>query len=233
MVAALLPNADPLHKVTIVPRGRALGVTMQLPESGPAHAHARIPRAQVAMLMGGRVAEELFMRHMTSGAGNDIERATDIARRMVCEFGMSALGPSPSAARRAAARPDAPGSARRRHAGGRGHPRGGDARLRDRAAGARARHPAVRRWPRRCSRTSRSRRPRSRHCWRSPARRSSAIPGRGRGAGHKKGDPAGSPFFVTSQRGACRSRRAPAGSAACGWGVRSLPAAASGWTSPA
>ncbi|MGE5243793.1 MAG: ATP-dependent zinc metalloprotease FtsH [Betaproteobacteria bacterium] len=93
VVAALLPNADPLHKVTIIPRGRALGVTMQLPE-GDRHTHSReYLDAQIAILMGGRVAEELFLRQMTSGAGNDIERATDIARRMVCEFGMSALGP--------------------------------------------------------------------------------------------------------------------------------------------
>ena len=89
VVAALLPHADPLHKVTIIPRGRALGVTMQLPE-GDRHTHTReFLEAQIAILMGGRVAEELFLRQMTSGAGNDIERATDIARRMVCEFGMS------------------------------------------------------------------------------------------------------------------------------------------------
>jgi cell division protease FtsH len=93
VVAALLPDADPLHKVTIVPRGRALGVTMQLPE-GDRHTHTReFLEAQIAILMGGRIAEELFLRQMTSGAGNDIERATDIARRMVCEFGMSQLGP--------------------------------------------------------------------------------------------------------------------------------------------
>ena len=93
VVASLLPHADPLHKVTIVPRGRALGVTMQLPTEDR-HTHTReFLEAQVAVLMGGRVAEELFLRQMTSGAGNDIERATEIARRMVCEFGMSALGP--------------------------------------------------------------------------------------------------------------------------------------------
>jgi cell division protease FtsH len=93
VVAARLPEADPLHKVTIIPRGRALGVTMQLPENDR-HTHTRdYLEAKVAILMGGRVAEELFMRHMTSGAGNDIERATEIARRMVCEFGMSPLGP--------------------------------------------------------------------------------------------------------------------------------------------
>ena len=93
VVAALLEHADPLHKVTIIPRGRALGVTMQLPE-GDRHTHTReFLEAQIAILMGGRIAEEVFLRQMTSGAGNDIERATDIARRMVCEFGMSALGP--------------------------------------------------------------------------------------------------------------------------------------------
>jgi cell division protease FtsH len=93
VVAALLPNADPLHKVTIIPRGRALGVTMQLPE-GDRYTHTReYLEAQIAILMGGRIAEELFLRQMTSGAGNDIERATEIARRMVCDFGMSALGP--------------------------------------------------------------------------------------------------------------------------------------------
>ena len=93
VVAAVLPDADPLHKVTIVPRGRALGVTMQLPENDR-HTHTReFLEAQIAILMGGRVAEELFLGQMTSGAGNDIERATEIACRMVCEFGMSSLGP--------------------------------------------------------------------------------------------------------------------------------------------
>jgi cell division protease FtsH len=93
VVAALMPNADPLHKVTIIPRGRALGVTMQLPE-GDRYTHSREHlEAQIAILMGGRIAEEIFLRQMTSGAGNDIERATEIARRMVCEFGMSQLGP--------------------------------------------------------------------------------------------------------------------------------------------
>jgi cell division protease FtsH len=93
LVAALLPNADPLYKVTIVPRGRALGVTMQLPEADR-HTHtAEDLETQVAILLGGRAAEELLMGHWTSGASNDIERATDIARRMVCELGMSPLGP--------------------------------------------------------------------------------------------------------------------------------------------
>jgi cell division protease FtsH len=93
LVAALLPDADPLHKVTIIPRGRALGVTMQLPEADR-YTHTRgYIEAQIAILMGGRVAEELFLRQMTSGASNDIERATDLARKMVCEIGMSPLGP--------------------------------------------------------------------------------------------------------------------------------------------
>jgi len=92
VVAALLPLADPLHKVSIVPRGRAMGVTMQLPEADR-HTYTKgYLEAQVAVLMGGRVAEELFMHHMTSGASNDIERATDIAQHMVCEWGMSSLG---------------------------------------------------------------------------------------------------------------------------------------------
>jgi cell division protease FtsH len=93
VVAALLPDADPLHKVTIIPRGRAMGVTMQLPEADRHTYTKHYLETQVAVLMGGRVAEEIFMNHMTSGASNDIERATDIAQHMVCEFGMSPLGP--------------------------------------------------------------------------------------------------------------------------------------------
>ena len=93
VVAALLPEADPLHKVTIIPRGRALGVTMQLPEADR-HAHSKsFLETQIAILMAGRVAEELCLRQMTSGASNDIERATELARKMVCELGMSPLGP--------------------------------------------------------------------------------------------------------------------------------------------
>jgi cell division protease FtsH len=93
VVAALLPDADPLHKVTIIPRGRALGVTMQLPEADR-YTHSKpYIESQIAILMGGRVAEELFLRQMTSGASNDIERATELARKMVCELGMSSLGP--------------------------------------------------------------------------------------------------------------------------------------------
>jgi len=93
LVAAMLPNADPLHKVTIIPRGMALGVTMQLPIDDK-HSYSReYLLAQLAILMGGRIAEEKFMNQMTTGAGNDIERATDMARKMVCEWGMSELGP--------------------------------------------------------------------------------------------------------------------------------------------
>jgi cell division protease FtsH len=92
VVAACVPNTDPLHKVTIIPRGRALGVTVQLP-TGDRHTHSKdYLEAQVAILMGGRIAEELFLQQKTSGAANDIERATDIAQRMVCVFGMSPLG---------------------------------------------------------------------------------------------------------------------------------------------
>ncbi len=93
LVAALLPNADPLHKVTIIPRGMAMGVTMQLPLDDKHTYDKDYLEAQLAILMGGRIAEEIFMHHVTTGAGNDIERATDMARKMVCEWGMSELGP--------------------------------------------------------------------------------------------------------------------------------------------
>jgi cell division protease FtsH len=93
LVAASLPNADPLHKVTIIPRGMALGVTMQLPIDDKHSYDKEYLLAQLAILMAGRIAEEKFMHHMTTGAGNDIERATDLARKMVCEWGMSELGP--------------------------------------------------------------------------------------------------------------------------------------------
>ncbi len=93
VVAALLEQADPLHKVTIIPRGQALGVTMQLPIDDK-HTYTRAYLCdQLAILMGGRIAEELFMDHMTTGAGNDLERATALARQMVCEWGMSRMGP--------------------------------------------------------------------------------------------------------------------------------------------
>jgi len=93
LVAAMTPGADPVHKVTIIPRGMALGLTMQLPEDDK-HTYTReYLEAMLAVLMGGRSAEEIFLGHITTGAGNDIERATEIARNMVCEWGMSTLGP--------------------------------------------------------------------------------------------------------------------------------------------
>src|SRR5881296_2527631 len=93
LVAEMTPGADPVHKVTIIPRGMALGLTMQLPEDDK-HTYTReYLEAMLTVLMGGRSAEEIFLGHITTGAGNDIERATDIARNMVCEWGMSELGP--------------------------------------------------------------------------------------------------------------------------------------------
>jgi len=92
-VAAMVEGADPLHKVTIIPRGMALGVTQQLP-TDDRHTYPRVYlEGQLAIMMGGRLAEELFLGTMTTGAGNDIEQATDLARKMVCLFGMSSLGP--------------------------------------------------------------------------------------------------------------------------------------------
>jgi cell division protease FtsH len=93
LVACFTPGADPLHKVTIIPRGRALGLTMQLPTEDKYTYKKMYVQAQIAILMGGRVAEELTQEDITTGAGNDIERATEMARRMVCEWGMSELGP--------------------------------------------------------------------------------------------------------------------------------------------
>ena len=93
LVAALQPDADPLHKVTIIPRGRALGVTMQLPAEDKYSHTKEYLDATITVMMGGRIAEEKFLGHMTTGAGNDIEKATELARKMVCEWGMSELGP--------------------------------------------------------------------------------------------------------------------------------------------
>jgi cell division protease FtsH len=93
VVAVVVPNADPLHKVSIIPRGMALGVTMQLPTDDK-HNYSKVYcEDQLAILMGGRIAEEIYLKQMTTGAGNDIERATEMARKMVCEWGMSELGP--------------------------------------------------------------------------------------------------------------------------------------------
>ncbi len=94
LVAKLLPGADPVHKVTIIPRGMALGLTQQLPMDERHSQDKQHLLNNVTILFGGRVAEELVLDHMTTGAGNDIERATEIAHRMVCEWGMSEkLGP--------------------------------------------------------------------------------------------------------------------------------------------
>jgi cell division protease FtsH len=93
LIAAMTPGADPVHKVTIIPRGMALGLTMQLPEMDKHTYTKEYLEGMLAVLMGGRTAEEIFLGHITTGAGNDIERATDIARNMVCEWGMSNLGP--------------------------------------------------------------------------------------------------------------------------------------------
>ena len=94
LVASLLPGTDPLHKVTIIPRGRALGVTMQLPMDEQHTYQKNYLYNSLAILMGGRCAEEICLGEMTTGAGNDIERATEMARKMVCEWGMSEkMGP--------------------------------------------------------------------------------------------------------------------------------------------
>jgi cell division protease FtsH len=93
LVAATLPDADPLHKVTIIPRGMALGVTMQLPVDDKHTYTKNFIESTITVMLGGRAAEEIFLGHLTTGAGDDIERATEMARKMVCEFGMSDLGP--------------------------------------------------------------------------------------------------------------------------------------------
>jgi cell division protease FtsH len=93
LVAAMRAHADPLHKVTIIPRGMALGVTMQLPTDDKHTVTKDYLETQLAILMGGRCAEEIYLKQMTTGAGNDIERASELARKMVCEYGMSRLGP--------------------------------------------------------------------------------------------------------------------------------------------
>ena len=93
IVAMLLPNSDPLHKVTIIPRGMALGVTMMLPQQDSVDITKEQAEARIAVAMGGRVADEKFLSIRTAGASNDIEQATELARRMVCDWGMSDLGP--------------------------------------------------------------------------------------------------------------------------------------------
>ena len=94
LVAYLLPGADPLHKVTIIPRGRALGLTMQLPTDDRYSYSKEFLVNQIIILLGGRAAEEIVFRQQTTGAGNDLEKATEMARKMVCEWGMSdKMGP--------------------------------------------------------------------------------------------------------------------------------------------
>ena len=94
LVAALLPNADPVHKVTIIPRGMALGVTQQLPVDDKHNYSRAYLDDQIAILLGGRIAEEITNDTVTTGAGNDLDRATELARQMVCEWGMSKeIGP--------------------------------------------------------------------------------------------------------------------------------------------
>lgn len=94
LVAWMLPGADPVHKVTIVPRGKALGLTMQLPETEKhSHSYSYLFN-NLCILLGGRIAEELIFDEITTGSGNDIERVSDLARKMVCEWGMSKnIGP--------------------------------------------------------------------------------------------------------------------------------------------
>ena len=94
LLAVLLPHADPLHKVTIIPRGAALGITQQLPVADKHNYSRDYLEDQIAILLGGRIAEELTQGDITTGAGSDFDRATDLARKMVCEWGMSeAIGP--------------------------------------------------------------------------------------------------------------------------------------------
>jgi cell division protease FtsH len=94
LLTVMLPHADPIHKVTIIPRGMALGLTQQLPVDEKHNYSREYLEDQIAILLGGRIAEEITIGSITTGAGNDLERATDLARRMVCEWGMSdAMGP--------------------------------------------------------------------------------------------------------------------------------------------
>lgn len=94
IVAKFIPEADPVHKVSIIPRGMALGVTMQLPQDDRHMYTKEYMESMLAVLMGGRVAEEIIFNRLTTGAGNDIERASDIAKKMVCSWGMSKkMGP--------------------------------------------------------------------------------------------------------------------------------------------
>ncbi len=93
LVARMLPGTDPIHKITIIPRGRALGLTQQLPIDEKHTYPRRFLLNSISILLGGRAAEELVLEDFTTGAGNDIERATDLSRKMVCDWGMSPMGP--------------------------------------------------------------------------------------------------------------------------------------------
>ncbi|MBP1710446.1 MAG: cell division protein, partial [Deltaproteobacteria bacterium] len=94
LIARMIPGTDPIHKVTIIPRGRALGLTQQLPIDEKHTYPSKYLEGNIAVLLGGRAAEELVLNDFTTGAGNDIERATNLARKMVCEWGMSEkMGP--------------------------------------------------------------------------------------------------------------------------------------------
>ena len=94
LLTVLLPHADPIHKVTIIPRGMALGLTQQLPADEKHNYSRDYLNDQIAILLGGRIAEEITTDSLTTGAGNDLERATELSRKMVCEWGMSdAMGP--------------------------------------------------------------------------------------------------------------------------------------------
>ena len=202
LVAMLLPKTDPVHKVTIIPRGRALGVTMQLPETDRYSMDKDRMLNTICVLFGGRIAEEVFMNQMTTGASNDFERATSIARDMVMRYGMSDVhGPDGLRGERGRDLPRP-----RDHPHGQ-HVRGDDAQGRRRdprhhrpavRAGAEADRGATatssRRWRRRCSSSRRSTPTRSATSWpasrrvrRSPRRR---IPSRRRAgtppqAGHR------------------------------------------------
>ena len=93
LIASFEEHTDPLHKVTIIPRGRALGLTQQLPLEDKYTYSKEYIEAELAVMMGGRLAEEVCIGRITTGASNDFEKATEMARRMVCEWGMSELGP--------------------------------------------------------------------------------------------------------------------------------------------
>src|SRR5881227_368788 len=94
LLTVLLPHADPIHKVTIIPRGMALGLTQQLPADEKHNYSRDYLNDQIAILLGGRIAEQITTNSLTTGAGNDLERATELSRKMVCEWGMSdAMGP--------------------------------------------------------------------------------------------------------------------------------------------